>query len=374
MTRCSASPRGGSCQDRDRRRVTPEHWFKPAAAMRALFADLPEACDNTLAIARRCAVMAEARKPLLPVCPKVRAGATEEETLRAMAIEGLARRMDGRRRRRGDRAPLSRAARLRVVGHRRHGFSGLLPDRRRLHPMGEGAGHSRRARSRLRCRLGRRVVADHHRPRSAPLRPAVRAFPQSASASRCRTSTSTSARKAATRHRLCPRGIRQRPRGADHHLRQAAGPRGGARRRPRSGPAIRPGEQGRRADPQQSGQAGHAPAGGRWRAAPAGDARRRRSRAAPAGDRPAARRPVSPRQHPRRRHRHRRPAADRTGAALPRSQVRIPRHAVLDEIRRAGRAGEVRLPGTHHADDPQACHRFPEGPRCRGRPRSPAAG
>ena len=57
-----------------RRRVTPEHWFKPAAAMRALFADLPEACDNTLAIARRCAVMAESRKPLLPVFPKVRAG------------------------------------------------------------------------------------------------------------------------------------------------------------------------------------------------------------------------------------------------------------------------------------------------------------
>jgi DNA polymerase-3 subunit alpha len=45
--------------EQDRRRVTPEHWFKPAADMRALFADLPEACDNTLAIARRCAVMAE---------------------------------------------------------------------------------------------------------------------------------------------------------------------------------------------------------------------------------------------------------------------------------------------------------------------------
>ncbi|HVC62563.1 MAG TPA: DNA polymerase III subunit alpha [Acetobacteraceae bacterium] len=78
----------------DRRRVTPEHWFKPAADMRALFADLPEACDNTLAIARRCAVMMETRKPLLPVCPKVRAGATEEETVRAMATEGLDRRMD----------------------------------------------------------------------------------------------------------------------------------------------------------------------------------------------------------------------------------------------------------------------------------------
>ena len=62
--------------------------------MRALFADLPEACDNTLAIARRCAVMAETRKPLLPICPKVHPGASEEETLRAMARDGLVRRMD----------------------------------------------------------------------------------------------------------------------------------------------------------------------------------------------------------------------------------------------------------------------------------------
>src|SRR5690606_17841884 len=37
----------------ERRRITPEHWFKPAADMRALFHDLPEACDNTLDIARR---------------------------------------------------------------------------------------------------------------------------------------------------------------------------------------------------------------------------------------------------------------------------------------------------------------------------------
>ncbi|MFL5283988.1 MAG: DNA polymerase III subunit alpha, partial [Rhodopila sp.] len=85
---------GRTLAEPDRRRVTPEHWFKPAADMRALFADLPEACDNTLAIARRCAVMAETRKPLLPVCPKVREGATEEETVRAMAVEGLQARMD----------------------------------------------------------------------------------------------------------------------------------------------------------------------------------------------------------------------------------------------------------------------------------------
>jgi DNA polymerase-3 subunit alpha len=78
----------------DRRRVTAEHWFKPAADMRALFADLPEACDNTLAIAKSCAVMAEARKPLLPNCPKVREGATEAETIRVMAAEGLEARLD----------------------------------------------------------------------------------------------------------------------------------------------------------------------------------------------------------------------------------------------------------------------------------------
>jgi DNA polymerase III subunit alpha len=84
---------GRMLSEPDRRRVTAEHWFKPAADMRLLFADLPEACDNTLAIARRCAAMMEMRAPMLPVSPKVREGSTEEETVRAMAIEGLDRRM-----------------------------------------------------------------------------------------------------------------------------------------------------------------------------------------------------------------------------------------------------------------------------------------
>ena len=87
---------GRTLAERDRRRVTPEHWFKPASAMRALFADLPDACDNTLALARRCSVKVEARKPMLPVCPKVRPGRTEAETLRALAVEGLVARMDAR--------------------------------------------------------------------------------------------------------------------------------------------------------------------------------------------------------------------------------------------------------------------------------------
>src|SRR3546814_15122582 len=52
--------------EQNRRRVTPEHRFKSTEEMRVLFADLPEAIDNTLVIARRCAVKAEERKPILP--------------------------------------------------------------------------------------------------------------------------------------------------------------------------------------------------------------------------------------------------------------------------------------------------------------------
>ncbi|MGI4957260.1 MAG: DNA polymerase III subunit alpha, partial [Janthinobacterium lividum] len=85
---------GRTVAERERWRVSPEQWFKPPAMMRELFADLPEACDNTLAIARRCAVMSETRKPLLPVCPKVRDGSTEDQTLRAMAQEGLELRLE----------------------------------------------------------------------------------------------------------------------------------------------------------------------------------------------------------------------------------------------------------------------------------------
>ena len=76
----------------DRRRVTPEHWFKPAEAMRRLFSDLPEACDNTLDIARRCAFMVHKRDPILPRFPTT-AGRTEAEELAHQAREGLKARL-----------------------------------------------------------------------------------------------------------------------------------------------------------------------------------------------------------------------------------------------------------------------------------------
>ena len=42
-------------QQAPRRRLTPQHYFKTEAEMAALFADLPEALENTVEIARRCA-------------------------------------------------------------------------------------------------------------------------------------------------------------------------------------------------------------------------------------------------------------------------------------------------------------------------------
>jgi DNA polymerase-3 subunit alpha len=76
----------------ERRRVSPEHWFKPAGEMRALFADLPEACDNTLDIARRCAFMVHKRDPILPRFP-TEGGRSEAEEMAHQAREGLKARM-----------------------------------------------------------------------------------------------------------------------------------------------------------------------------------------------------------------------------------------------------------------------------------------
>jgi len=76
----------------ERRRVTPHHRFKSASEMRALFADLPEAADNTLVVARRCAWFPSVVKPILPAFPTV-GGRSEVEELRAQAAGGLDARL-----------------------------------------------------------------------------------------------------------------------------------------------------------------------------------------------------------------------------------------------------------------------------------------
>lgn len=77
----------------DRRRVSPEHYFKSASEMRELFADLPEAVDNTLVIARRCHFLLKPVAPLLPPF-HTEPGFDEAEELKVQAREGLEWRLE----------------------------------------------------------------------------------------------------------------------------------------------------------------------------------------------------------------------------------------------------------------------------------------
>ncbi len=64
--------------------------------MAAQFADLPEAIENTIEIARRCAFRPKKRDPILPVfVPE--SGLRAAEELKVQAEAGLARRLAGAR-------------------------------------------------------------------------------------------------------------------------------------------------------------------------------------------------------------------------------------------------------------------------------------
>jgi DNA polymerase-3 subunit alpha len=78
----------------DRRQLTPEHRFKTRAEMAELFADLPEAIDSTVEIARRCAFRPSVSKPILPRFSVGAQGVDEAAELRSRAQAGLARRIE----------------------------------------------------------------------------------------------------------------------------------------------------------------------------------------------------------------------------------------------------------------------------------------
>ncbi|MCF3595961.1 DNA polymerase III subunit alpha [Rhodobacteraceae bacterium LMO-12] len=75
-------------QQENRRRLTPQHYFKSPQEMAVLFADLPEAIENTVEIARRCAFATYKRAPILP-----KFADDEVVELRRQANEGLQARL-----------------------------------------------------------------------------------------------------------------------------------------------------------------------------------------------------------------------------------------------------------------------------------------
>jgi DNA polymerase III subunit alpha len=81
-----------------RRRLSPEHYFKSAREMVDLFADLPEAIDNTLEIARRCSYRPTMQAPILPQflsggSSSEAQGDIEAAELRRQSEAGLERRL-----------------------------------------------------------------------------------------------------------------------------------------------------------------------------------------------------------------------------------------------------------------------------------------
>jgi DNA polymerase III subunit alpha len=78
--------------DAERRRSSPGCRFRTAAEMRELFADIPEAIDNTLTVARRCAFWVGGRKPILPASTRAK-DSSEADALRELARAGLERRI-----------------------------------------------------------------------------------------------------------------------------------------------------------------------------------------------------------------------------------------------------------------------------------------
>lgn len=82
---------GSMVMDEKRMRYVPELYFRSAEEMRALFSEIPEACDNTLRIAERCGFEMEFGVPKYPAY-EVPAGKTREDYLRELCYAGLAAR------------------------------------------------------------------------------------------------------------------------------------------------------------------------------------------------------------------------------------------------------------------------------------------
>ena len=208
----------------------------------------PRRSPTPRVVAQRCA-FARAQAQADPAEP---AGDDEDEQLRRDARAGLGRAAATGRRRRG-RAGLSRPARVRARRHHRHGLRRLLPDRRRLHQMGQGAttfrsgpGRGSGAGSVVAWAL---TITDLD-PIALGLLFERFLNPERVSMPDFDIDFCETRRGEVIRY--VQQQIRPRQGRADHHLREAEGPRGAEGHRPRAADELRPGRPARQADPQPS--------------------------------------------------------------------------------------------------------------------------
>lgn len=90
ILRCIAD--GFTISDENRPKYSEHQYFKSADEMAQIFADLPEALENTVKIALKCNFITKGSDPMLPRFP-THGGRNEEEELYAVALEGLCKRL-----------------------------------------------------------------------------------------------------------------------------------------------------------------------------------------------------------------------------------------------------------------------------------------
>ena len=265
----------------DRRRLYARALLQDAPSeMAELFADLPEALANTIEIAKRCAFRPQGRKPILPRFVAAAPGASEDELL---ALEAAELRAPGRGRPRSSGSPRTPLApgftaddyekrlafEVDVISKMKFpGYFLIVAD---FIKWAKAQRHPRRARAAARARA-RSSPGRSPSPTSIRLRFGLlfERFlnPERVSMPDFDIDFCQDRRDEVIRY--VQQQVRRRPRGADHHARQAAGARRAARRRPRAADALRAGRPAVQAGAQQSGQPGDAAAGDRGRAQAAG--------------------------------------------------------------------------------------------------------
>ena len=207
--------------------------MKSAEEMARVFAEIPEACRNTLAVAERCNLTLEFNRFHLPryVVPD---GHTLESYLQELARAGLRPRYGAEpgRRPRG-------AARPRAGRHREDGLRRLLPGGVGLHPLRAAAGHRGGSGARVVGGVAGGLLPRHHQRRSHPVRAPVRAIPEPRADLDAGHGHRLRRRPARRGHPLRGRPLRARPGRPHHHVRDAGGQGGHPRRGPRAGHALR---------------------------------------------------------------------------------------------------------------------------------------
>ena len=200
----------------DKRRVrafTAQQYFKTQAEMAALFADLPEAMANSVEIAKRCNLTLKLGKPYLPDFPTPN-GVSLDDFLRTESELGLQQRMavlypDERSVRPRCRKNIQARLEFEIQTIIKMGFPGyflIVADFIRWAKSQRRAGGPG---ARFRCGLAGGVQSGHYRSRSAALRTAVRALPQSRARIDARLRRGLLPGRARARHRICEAEIRR---------------------------------------------------------------------------------------------------------------------------------------------------------------------